>query len=607
MKADLENFLNSIQGLSREELISLIVRMKEDEMDQSAVLSEMRKTSTAMTKDYARLQEQLAKIKAENDSLKKSVAKLSEQNAKLNQKVFGSQSEKMDHLGEDPVMEDPLAEDMTGASELEPSMEKAEGFHFSRHHSGSGKKKPRKGMDLSSLPVDHSYFLDVDRLDEMYGPGWEIVNWHTTRKVERIEELHYVKYTHVPVVKSTDGILTGIPFDSVLRKYSIVTASLVSSIIYKKVALGLPLYRIETDLRSKGFPLSRKTMSNWIVYFSLNLFGPVYDYIWTLLLQCPYTQHDETTVQVLHDGRNTGRKSYMWLHMTSELWDGNPIIVFSYEKTRKTDHLREYFQDYSGNMTSDAYSGYYTFAAEHTESITLSGCLMHARRPFANSLKLAGSGRMTAEEKAALPEYPMLEILGKIFSLESETKCFSAEERKEFRCTKVRPLLHEYFRMIHSLDPENPEYHEEMKKGIRYSLNHEPELCRFLEDGYIPCDNGEAERHLRPFASARKAWLFCNTEEGAKALAILYTLVETAKANRADVYYYLKYLLDGMSKHMDETDKSFLPDMLPWSEAFKKYEYEQKRLEIERFMLNPSADPPVIPKCHSGPLNGTTA
>ena len=339
----------------------------------------------------------------------------------------------------------------------------------------------------------------------------------------------------------------------------------------------------------------------------LHLFGPVYDYLWSLLLQCPYTQHDETVLQVLHDGRNAGRMSYMWLYMTSELWEDNPVIIFSYEKTRKADHLRTYFRNYSGNMTCDAYSGYYTFRNENTETIALGGCLMHARRPLANSMKLAGAGKMTEEEKAALPEYPLLQILGKIFDRESGFKSLSAASRKEQRDRFVRPLVDEYFDMIHSLDPDNPEYREEMKKGIRYSLNHEPELRRFLDDGHIPAHNGACERHIRPFACSRKAWLFCNTVSGAEASAILYTLVETAKASHADVYYYLKYLLDTMPKHKDGTDRSFLPDMMPWSQAFRKYDEEQRQSAIERYRLNPCADPPESTKYGSGPPGQTIA
>ena len=329
--------------------------------------------------------------------------------------------------------------------------------------------------------------------------------------------------------------------------------------------------------------------------------------MWDELRKCPWTQHDETTLQVINDGRRAGRKSYMWVHMTSELYEGNPIIVFAFELTRKAEHLREYFQNYEGTMSSDAYSGYYTFAAEHIGAIILAGCLMHARRPFALSMALAGAGTMTEEEKAALPEYELLQLLAQIFEIETELKELSADERKERRNQEVRPLLDKYFEIIHSLDPKNPEYREKMKKGIQYSLNHETELRRFLEDGHVPCDNGFAERHIRPFATSRKTWMFCNTIDGAKAIAILYTLVETARANNVNVYYYLKYLLENMPRHMDGKDRSFLADMMPWSQAVKDYIEEQKRAAIERFKLNPNADPPNEWEFRSGPPDAEIA
>ena len=122
---------------------------------------------------------------------------------------------------------------------------------------------------------------------------------------------------------------------------------------------------------------------------------------------------------------------------------------------------------------------------------------------------------------------------------------------------------------------------------------------RFLDDGHIPCDNGACERHIRPFAVARKVWLFCNTVDGAKAASILYTLVETAKTNKADPYYYLKYLLDSMPAHMDDHDRCFLADMMPWSAAFKAYAEKEKAELIQKYHLNTSDESPLQTRCRS--------
>ncbi len=633
MKAILEAFLQSLQGLSREQLIQKLLQMKEEEMNKSVILTEMRKTSTAMTKEYGKILGTNQKLTEENNRLKKEIRVLSEQNEHLLRDMYGRHSEKVTYMDEESNPKDPLSEDAAESGDSEnasdgqsnettnnssdaPPAKPNRGNGLPRGKGskgsikGSATKKPRHGMNLDNLPENHIFDVDVAKLDAMYGPGnWEIINWHVRRKVEQIPELNYVEYTHVPVVSvGHNGKLIALPFGETLRKYSIATSSLVASIMFKKFAMGIPLYRQEWILQTRDFPLSRKDMSNWIVHFSLNLFGPVYDWMWTELKKCSYIQNDETTLQVINDGRKAGRLSYMWVHMTSELCDDvNPIVIFSYEMTRATEHLREYFSDYVGHMISDAYCSYYTFAGEHRDTITLAGCLMHARRPIALSAAVKGVAKLPEEEQKKMPEYRLLQLLAQIFDMENSFRELSAEERKACRDEEVRPVLDEYFQIIHTLDPDNPEYSEKMKKGIHYGLKYETELRCFLDDGHIPCHNGACERHIRPFSIARKVWLFCNTIDGAKATAILFTLVETAKANNVDVYYYLKYLLDKMPGHMEDHDRSFLADMMPWSEAFKIYAEKEKAELIQKYRLNTSNAPPLQGRHRSGPNNEVIA
>ena len=53
---------------------------------------------------------------------------------------------------------------------------------------------------------------------------------------------------------------------------------------------------------------------------------------------------------------------------------------------------------------------------------------------------------------------------------------------------------------------------------------------------------------------------------GAQASAILYSLVETAKANNLRVYEYLELLLDELPKHAKDKSRDFIKDLLPWSD-----------------------------------------
>ncbi|WP_328587530.1 IS66 family transposase [Acetivibrio saccincola] len=88
----------------------------------------------------------------------------------------------------------------------------------------------------------------------------------------------------------------------------------------------------------------------------------------------------------------------------------------------------------------------------------------------------------------------------------------------------------------------------------------------FLEDGSLEIDNNASERAIKPFIIGRKNWLFCKTEKGAKASSIIYSIMETAKANKLMVEKYLTYLINALS-NLKIDDKSKLKDLMPWSKS----------------------------------------
>ena len=61
-----------------------------------------------------------------------------------------------------------------------------------------------------------------------------------------------------------------------------------------------------------------------------------------------------------------------------------------------------------------------------------------------------------------------------------------------------------------------------------------------------------------------------DTVNGATSSAIIYSIAETAKANNLKSFDYFEYLLTEIPKHMEDTDRSFLDDLLPWSEKLPK-------------------------------------
>ena len=109
--------------------------------------------------------------------------------------------------------------------------------------------------------------------------------------------------------------------------------------------------------------------------------------------------------------------------------------------------------------------------------------------------------------------------------------------------------------------PKSGKLHE----AFGYALNQEKYLRVFLDDGEVPIDNNASERAIRGFCIDKKNWQVIDTIRGAESSAIIYSIAETAKANNLKPYEYFEYLLTELPKYMDQTDRSFLEDLLPWS------------------------------------------
>ena len=100
------------------------------------------------------------------------------------------------------------------------------------------------------------------------------------------------------------------------------------------------------------------------------------------------------------------------------------------------------------------------------------------------------------------------------------------------------------------------------RKALDYTLNQWPKLIRYCEHGDLNLSNVMAENAIRPFVIGRKAWLFADTPAGAKASALYYTLIETAKANGLEPYAYLSYVIGNMANA--ETVEQW-EALLPWN------------------------------------------
>ena len=326
--------------------------------------------------------------------------------------------------------------------------------------------------------------------------------------------------------------------------------------MYQKYANGLPLYRQEKDWKQYGVQISRTTLANWIIYCSKNYFQPMYDYFHRELLKRSFVMADETRVQVLkEEGRRAQTQSFMWLFRSGE--DGlAEIILYGYSPTRSGSHAKEFLEGYSGYLETDGYQGYNSLSG-----IRRCSCWTHIRRYFIDAVP---KGK---QYDYSQPAVQGVQYCNRLFAMEdSINKKYPGnyEKRKQLRLEKEKPVLEAFWSW---LDQQKPVRNTRLDKAVNYVLNRRDIAETYLEDGRCSFTNNLSENAIRPFAVGRKNWLFSSSVDGANASAVVYTMVEMAKAHGMNIYGYLKFLLENRpGKNM--TDEQ-LAELAPWSEKLQ--------------------------------------
>jgi transposase len=337
--------------------------------------------------------------------------------------------------------------------------------------------------------------------------------------------------------------------------HSIATASIVAQVMYQKFMLGVPLSRQEKDWMQIGLVLPRSNMANWVIRCSEEWLTPIYDRIHKELLKCECLHMDETRIQCnKEEGKKPSSNSYMWV-MRSGASEHVKVVLFHYARTRSGDVAGKLLKGYHNYLTTDAYAGY-----NKVDNIKRNLCWSHCRRYFIDSIPLDNKGKEILGSKGAEGR----EFINLLFKLEDDMKELSFEEKKEKRQIASRAILDAFWSWVYETSAISTT-NEKLTKALTYVTNQRRHLETFLENGKLPISNNYCEAGLRPFATARRAWLFADTPKGAVANAVLYTLVETAKANELNVYNYIKFLLEEMPNIDFYNHPELIESHLPWS------------------------------------------
>ncbi len=423
------------------------------------------------------------------------------------------------------------------------------------------KKQGKREEDLDGLPVvvvEHS--MTDEELEDKFGKdGWKQLPDEVYRRYSFTPAKIQVEEHHVKVYagKETQEVIKA-PHPQALLRGSLVSPSLEAAVMNAKYVNAVPLYRQEQEFERYGLHISRQNMANWTIQCADRYLAVLYDYLHEKLYGYHVLQADETPVLVNKDGRPAGSKSYMWVYRTGRMYTECQIILYEYQRTRNASHPREFLKDFSGVCVTDGYQVYHTIEEER-EDLKIAGCWSHARRRFDEAVKALPKAKQK-DSRA----YLALTMIQAIYREEKLLKDLPAKERVIRRQLSVRPLVEAYFVWVRETLPKVPQKSKTWE-GFNYSLNQEKYLKVFLDDGEVPMDNNAAEQSIRGFCIGKKNWVMIDTIAGAKSSAIIYSIAETAKANKLKPYDYFEYLLTEIPKHLDVPDSSFLDDLLPWS------------------------------------------
>lgn len=507
-----------------------LIELKDIISQQNATIESQKETIDTLTKSLSALQETITVNASE-------MAKLREQVEYLTQKLFGRSSEKSDNiLGQLNLFNEAEQEaDSQAGTDTDEVVIK--------EHTRKPKRKSQEifyGVPSEDkvLPLSDDQKKCPDCGAELEVIGKEFVRreFHFTPAKGKVINI-YRETAKCPVCSEKNQMAENIRFvkanvPEALIPHSYATASVVAWVMYQKYVNSLPLYRQEQDWAQLGVSLNRVTMANWVIYCGMNYFKVLYDYFHKELLKRQFLMADETRVQVLHEPeRDAGTQSFMWLFRSGE--DGLPaIILYKYTETRAKFNAAEFLSGFKGYLETDCYQGY-----DNIPDIRRCCCWAHLRRYFVEAVP---KGK---ELDYSNPAAQGVQYCNRLF--DEERKCrekgYTSEQRKDHRLQKEKPILDAFWEWLANQDPKKG---TRLAKAVNYAQNHKEEFMTYLEDGRCSFSNNLSENSIRPFTVGRKNWLFSDTPKGAEASAIVYSIVEMAKAHNLNIYKYLKYLLE---------------------------------------------------------------
>ena len=487
-----------------------------------------------------------AQLRRENAELTKRVEMLAEQNEWLKQRFFGRSSEALS-LEEQRQLklfdEAELAAAEPDSTRGQPSL-----IRIPEHVRQQPKRRPLP-QALPRVEV----IIDIPEEQKRCGCGAELVriNEESSEKLDVIpaqlrviRTIRPIYACHVCEGSGDEGrpAVRIAPMPAAIIDKGIASAGLLAYIVTSKFCDSLPLYRQQKQFARIGVDLSRRTMADWMIAAS-EACAPLMKLLEAKVRSGPLLQLDETRLQVLGEpGRADTALSYMWVARGGP--PEAPVILYHYAPSRGTEVAVEMLGDYEGHVQTDGYE-VYDRACDGAKNVVHVGCFAHARRMFHDAHK---NSKKAGSAEAALA------TIARLYRVENQREGykdpqeFAAERRRQ-----VEPILAEFRTWLERRAAQVPP-ETLLGKAVGYTLRQWPKLIRYLDHPAIGPDTNAVENSIRPFVVGRRNWLFSGSPRGATASAVLFSIIQTARANGKEPYWYLRKLFEELPTARSDTD-----------------------------------------------------
>jgi len=496
--------------------------------------------------------ERIVQLEAENAELRQQIQWLLEQIKLSRKREFGQSSEKSEYdFGQLSIFNEA---EFFADQKSEPKLTAVK-EHYRKTRLVTDKLPPDLPVEIveHDLPEDEQVCPECG--DPLHHIGQETIREELKIIPAKVVVVRHIRHTYGCrrcEAEAEPATIIKAPIPEPVIKGSFASPEAVAHIMIQKFVMGVPIYRQEQQFKRDGILLSRQTMSNWLIKCSEDWLEPIYYALHTLLLKRDVLHGDETTLQVLREpGRAPQTKSYLWVYRTSGDTE-KPIVLSDYEPGRGGEYPKAFLAGFKGYLHTDGWEAY-----RQLPDVTIVGCWFHARSMYDDALKV-----LKPPEREDTNALRGKRYCDRLFEIERSLADIEPQERYLRRLELAKPILDEYHRWLLS-------FHDLGKtlfsQAVHYSLNQWPYLKNYLLDGRLEISNNRAERTVKMFVIDRKNFLFANTPRGAKASAVMFSMIETAMENGLNPFDYLVYIFKNAPNWSISDNTENLERLLPWN------------------------------------------